>query len=164
MTTYTVTLFQRAERDALIELYGLTAAEPGRGQPMIAPHGDGWALLNVPGADAKPPLAPSNCGDVVVLHRNAGAMVSWAYCYRDFEEVWQVEHDCQRGVEHLDYEGDLPPGSQEVVDRAMAEQDVGSDVDYLLDVAADVVALATGFRLDPEAGWEPVQVKPGAER
>jgi hypothetical protein len=82
------------------------------------------------------------------------AMVSYSSLWQGGRYTWQIRHDSDQGVWHLEISGDLPPEFAGVRDTALQKQraeeerrePAGLGVDYVFDVPLDVAAMLTGFR------------------
>jgi hypothetical protein len=95
----------------------------------------------------------SRCITCVVLEH---AMISYASLWQDGHHVWQIRHDPDQGVGHLEVRGDLPSAFGDfrsiAMDKQRAEQARRKPgewgVDYLFDVPIDTAAAITGYRHD----------------
>lgn len=78
-------------------------------------------------------------------------MVSRASGWRDGQIIWSVTHDSQKGLLHLDVQGEPPPAFTAIRDRKFAEQAAGdSDCDYLFDIAVETARSVAGYRHDED--------------
>ncbi len=79
-------------------------------------------------------------------------MVSEARAYRNGEAVWQVSHDCEKGLNDLTVIGELSPPAEAVRARLMREQDKAggekADVDHVFEIPIEIAAAVCGFRHD----------------
>jgi len=104
-------------------------------------------------------LSSSGC-ELVTCFVEEHVMCSHATGWKNGCKCWSVIHDAQRGIEHLDTEGDLPLIFGSIRDRLLLEQQDGS-ADYIFDIPVEVAKSLTGYRhnLDiPGASKEPFEV------
>jgi hypothetical protein len=107
----------------------------------------------------------SGIGELVFAAVEEHVMYSTAAGYRDGERKWSVAHDAQKGITHLEADGELPDAFAAIRAAMLAEQEgaggENADVDYLFDVPVNLAAELTGFRHDqdvPGAEGEPFEV------
>ena len=69
-------------------------------------------------------------------------------------------HDAQAGIRHLEVEGEMPRGFDQIRDHLLSQQDAegGSepDVDYVYDIPLDTAKLVSGVswsETEPEDGF-----------
>jgi hypothetical protein len=82
------------------------------------------------------------------------AMKSHGSLWQGGRDIWQIRHDSDQGLEHLEISGDLPSGFAGIRDAAMEKQramekrrgELG--VDYVFDVPLETAATITGYRHD----------------
>jgi hypothetical protein len=63
-------------------------------------------------------------------------------------------HDAQRGIDHLDVDGAMPPGFDAIRQRLLDEQRAAgsqADVDYVYDIPLETAKLVSGFSYDETA-------------
>src|SRR5215471_16045564 len=82
------------------------------------------------------------------------AMVSYSSLWYGGRYTWQIRHDSDQGVWHLETSGDLPPEFGGVRDEALQKQRAQEErrgpgelgVDCVFDVPLEMAAMLTGFR------------------
>jgi hypothetical protein len=116
---------------------------------------DGWYLVFANRCDyvERLPLDRlSAAAQAVTCSVEEHVMVSWASGWSDGRRVWSVTHDSEKGIEHIEAEGDLPPVFTSLWDQLAAQQAGAGgeegDVDYLFDVPVELAKAVTGFRHD----------------
>ena len=69
-------------------------------------------------------------------------------------------HDAQEGIRHLDVEGQMPRGFDQIRDHLLSQQDAEdeaeAEVDYVYDIPLDTAKLVSGFswsETEPEDGF-----------
>ena len=78
-------------------------------------------------------------------------MVSRATGWKDGQLRWSVTHDAQKGLLHLDVQGELPPEFAAIRDGKLTEQAAGDrDVDYLFDIPVEMARSVAGYRHDED--------------
>lgn len=83
-----------------------------------------------------------------------GTMSSCSSFWKEGVEVWFVEHDSSRGIEHLNIRGVPPAEFASIRDRLLNEQhtdkstDQGMGTDYVFDIPVELAKAMTGFRYD----------------
>jgi hypothetical protein len=94
----------------------------------------------------------STIGEVISCFVEEHVMFSSAARWQSGRRVWSVEHDAQRGIEHLATAGDLPPKFASIRDELRSKQEAAggkkADVDYIFDVPVALVHDLTGWRHD----------------
>jgi hypothetical protein len=94
----------------------------------------------------------STVGEAIACFVEEHVMFSSAARWQSGRRVWSVEHDAQRGIEHLIAEGDLPPKFASIRDELRSKQEAAggrkADVDYIFDVPVALVYDLTGWRHD----------------
>jgi hypothetical protein len=130
----------------------------------------GWYVIFYNGVDIPSletaALARISLGaELVTCVLEEHAMVSLASAWRNGTQVWYVVHDSERGLSHLDTEGQLPPGFAGIRDANLAKQKASggdaSNVDYCFDIPVELAQHVCGFRHDDdfdEAETEPFVV------
>ncbi len=111
----------------------------------------GWYLVFANRCDYPDdaPLASlSRNGELITCSVEEHVMCSSASGWSNGVPAWSVVHDSQRGLQHLDAQGDLPPVFAAVRDRLSASQSQRGDADYIFDVPVEVAKAITGFRHD----------------
>jgi hypothetical protein len=88
---------------------------------------------------------------VTVFVVEEASMVALARGYADGERAWEVVHDADEGMEHLEVTGVPPPPFIEVRDRLLDKLSKrGQGADYLFDLPAEFSKATTGFRHDED--------------
>jgi hypothetical protein len=139
--------------------------------PIVCAHlPAGWFLVFVnrdsPVVFWEEPLARLSAGcRVVSCEIEEHVMFSSATCHSNGERVWHVAHDAQKGIYHLETQGQMPPELDGILQSLKNEQDLEggekADVDYIHDVAIELAKAITGFRHDEDgegSDAEPFQV------
>jgi len=125
----------------------ITAAELPSGWYMVVSDRDGLQLTS-----GEVLARLSALGEVIACFVEEHVMFSSAECWRSGRRVWSVQHDAQRGIEHLTAEGELPPRFSSVRDELRAKQEAAgghkADVDYIWDVPVVLAHEFTGWRHD----------------
>jgi hypothetical protein len=91
-------------------------------------------------------------------------MASAAFFYRDGERLWNVVHESDRGIEHLDAEGEVPAPFRDIHREAVENQRKEESrvkkpneilgVDYIFDVPVRLATALTGYSHDRmEFSW-----------
>jgi hypothetical protein len=90
-------------------------------------------------------LSSSGC-ELVTCFVEEHVMVSRATGWKDGHLRWSVTHDAQKGLMHLDVQGEPPPGFAAIRDRKLAEQaaDDGS-VDWLFEIPVETARSVVGY-------------------
>jgi hypothetical protein len=159
-----------AERDVVLEALGL--AETGERDELPAESpiqgaglADDWyvvvfdqyghALMN---DDTLRRV--SEVGEVIAGMEEEHVMCSFSCAWQHGQRVWSAMHDAQVGIGHLEVEGQMPRGFDQIRDRLLAQQDAqgGSeaDVDYVFGIPLDTAKLVCGFswsETEPEDGF-----------
>ena len=82
-------------------------------------------------------------------------MYSRAAGWNDGSKVWEIEHDSDLGIGHLETSGDLPPSFPSIRDHLRSQQEEhggdAADTDYIFDIPVEVAAALTGYRYDADA-------------
>jgi hypothetical protein len=128
----------------------------------------GWYLICFNRIDLLPQIekqipALSSSAQAVECVIEEGSMMSLANGYADGRLTWQVFHNSQAGVTHLDVQGELPPAYGAIRDGQLARQAARDKrVDYVFDVPVMLAQQLVGYRHDvlPVQGPE-VQRSPG---
>ena len=81
-------------------------------------------------------------------------MYSYASEWKNGNRVWEIEHDFDKGIWHLETRGDLPSAFLSIHDHLRSEQEEhggdASDTDFIFDIPVEVSAALTGYRHDVE--------------
>lgn len=84
--------------------------------------------------------------DVMSVVIEEHVMYSAATLCRGGKQVWLIEHDLNKGPEHMRAEGELPPCFVEIHERLLAKRrNDPSPCDYLFDVPVKVAQELTGI-------------------
>jgi hypothetical protein len=95
-------------------------------------------------------LSSSGC-ELVTCFVEEHVMVSRATGWKDGQLKWSVTHDAQKGLMHLDVQGEPPPELAAIRDQKFAEQAAGdSDCDYLFDIPVETARSVAGYRHDQD--------------
>ena len=159
-----------AERDAVLEALGFAETGERDEFPTESPIqgaalADGWyvvvfdqyghALLN---EDTLRRV--SELGEVVAGMAEEHVMCSFSCGWQHGQGVWLAMHDAQAGIRHLEVEGEMPRGFDQIRDHLLSQQDAegGSepDVDYVFDIPLETAKLVSGFswsETEPEEGF-----------
>lgn len=84
-----------------------------------------------------------------VVHE--GAMISVAFGYENGELVWQVGHNSQEGLDHLESWGSLPDGYEQLRARYLEQQrseGESAEVDFVFEIPIELAHLVSGYRHD----------------
>jgi hypothetical protein len=73
-------------------------------------------------------------------------MVSRATGWREGRMMWSVTHDAQKGLKHLEVQGEPPPQFTAIRDELSARDT--PNVDYLFDVPVETARSVVGYRHD----------------
>ncbi|MCQ8186543.1 hypothetical protein [Parvularcula maris] len=80
------------------------------------------------------------------------SMVAQSTKWDGNNKIWQVTHDSQQSIRHLETIGTVPSSYQKLVREAEAKQAAEPDgpmsVDWFYEVPVELVRLETGFRYD----------------
>jgi hypothetical protein len=90
----------------------------------------------------------SQLGEVVAGAAEEHVMCCFACGWQRGQRMWRVVHDAQRGIDHLEVEGAMPPGFDEIRNELLDQQrTVGSapDVDYLYDIPLETAKVVSAF-------------------
>jgi hypothetical protein len=100
----------------------------------------------------EPALSRLSQGAVVMVFIvEETSMVSMARGYADGARTWQVAHDANAGLDHLDVAGTPPPTFDEVKDKLLDKlAKHKQNADYLFDLPANLCKSITGFRHDED--------------
>jgi hypothetical protein len=95
-------------------------------------------------------LASSGC-ELVTCFVEEHVMVSRATGWKDGQLRWSVTHDAQKGLLHLDVQGEPPAEFAAIRDRIVAEQAADDGTcDYLFDIPVETARSAAGYRHDED--------------
>jgi hypothetical protein len=95
-------------------------------------------------------LSSSGC-ELVTCFVEEHVMVSRATGWKEGQLVWSVTHDAQKGLLHLDVQGEPPAAFAAIRDRKFAEQAAGDrDCDYLFDIPVETARSVAGYRHDED--------------
>jgi hypothetical protein len=92
--------------------------------------------------------------DVIACSVEEHVMVSEASGWENGSRTWRVVHDAQRGMEHLEAEGEPPAVFPSIRNRLCEEQNAAggsdSDTDYYFDIPVELAMSFTGYRHDKD--------------
>jgi hypothetical protein len=95
-------------------------------------------------------LSSTGC-ELVTCFVEEHVMVSRATGWKDGQLRWAVTHDAQRGLLHLDVQGEPPAEFAAIRDRKLAEQAAGDGTcDFLFDIPVETARSAAGYRHDED--------------
>jgi len=100
----------------------------------------------------------SRLGDVVAGAAEEHVMCSFSCAWRHGQRLWWAMHDAQRAIDHLEVDGTMPRGFDEIRRAFCAQHLNGSaaGVDYIYDIPLETAKLASGFSYDetePDDGF-----------
>jgi hypothetical protein len=102
----------------------------------------------------------SEVGEVVAGMAEEHVMCSYSGAWQHGQRVWCAMHDAQEGIRHLDVEGQMPRGFDQIRDNLLSQQDAEdeaeAEVDYVYDIPLDTARLVSGFswsETEPEDGF-----------
>ncbi|HEX6373961.1 MAG TPA: hypothetical protein VF006_33845 [Longimicrobium sp.] len=158
------------EPEQVLQELGLTPAGETEEVPeapiVCATLPAGWFLVfsnrTSPLAFSVEPLPALSAGcRVVFCQVEEHTMFSSAACYQDGRRVWHVAHDADKGIYHLETEGELPPEFEGIFRSMKSEQDQAggekADVDYIIDVPIELAKAIAGFRHDEDVAGADVE-------
>jgi hypothetical protein len=94
----------------------------------------------------------SSGGEVVTCFVEEHVMFSGATRWKDGSKTWSVSHNSQNRRDHLDAQGDLPPGFSSIVADLKAKQHEADAskrrVDFIFDVPVALAHALVGYRYD----------------
>jgi hypothetical protein len=94
----------------------------------------------------------SRVGEVIYCFVEDHIMFSCASGWKDGKALWSVTHDSEKGISHLQVQGQVPevfPSIREgLTTRQDAENQVGGEVDHIYDIPAELARALTSFRHD----------------
>jgi hypothetical protein len=122
----------------------LTGAElPGGWYLVIANHDPRFSLDEVL-------ERISAYSEMVTCFVEEHVMYSAATGWRGGKKVWSIIHESDKGIDHLETEGDLPPMFGSIRDRLRLEQEAAggkdAEVDFFFSVPVELAGTLTGFR------------------
>ena len=90
---------------------------------------------------------------------NESVMVSYSTCWENGKEHWNILHDSQEDILHLEGHGNLPDSYETIKAKMMKlqEGDKEAAVDYIFDVPVQVFHKRVGLKYDvydEEMRWE----------
>ena len=119
----------------------------------------GWALLLFNRFDSPwvsdPILRPLSAGcRAVACQVEDHVNFSAACCYENGEQIWRVEHEGEKALDHLDVQGNLPNEMWAIIDPLKARQQLAEarrefpKIDYICDTPIAIAKTITSFRHD----------------
>jgi hypothetical protein len=107
-------------------------------------------------------LSSSGC-ELVTCFVEEHVMFSAATGWKEGRKCWSVSHDAGRGMEHLAFEGELPPAFASIRDELIAKRREKGSVscDYIFDIPVATAQSLTGYWHDrdvPGLDGEPFEV------
>jgi hypothetical protein len=95
-------------------------------------------------------LSSTGC-ELVTCFVEEHVMVSRATGWKDGQLRWAVTHDAQRGLLHLDVQGEPPAEFAAIRDRKLAEQRADDGTcDFLFDIPVETARSTAGYRHDED--------------
>lgn len=95
-------------------------------------------------------LSSSGC-ELVTCFVEEHVMISRATGWKDGQLTWSVTHDAQKGLLHMDVQGDPPAEFAAIRDRQFAEQAADDgDVDWLFEIPVETARSVAGYRHDKD--------------
>lgn len=83
---------------------------------------------------------------------NETTMLSSANYFERGQYLWFVGHDAQKGMDDLDWEGDIPSQFETIKNRLMTAQAANggsqSDVDFIFDIPLELAQSICGYKHD----------------
>lgn len=91
-------------------------------------------------------------GELVTCAIEEHVMFSSASHVKDGKLLWRVTHEAERGIDHLETQGEMPPEFASIHQQQSEQQAASGDdgVDYLFEVPVEMARLLTGFRYDED--------------
>lgn len=93
--------------------------------------------------------------EIITCSVEEHTMYSRAAGWNDGSKVWEIEHDADMGIGHLETRGDLPPSFPSIHDHLRSKQEEhggdAADTDFIFDIPVEVSAALTGYRYDGDA-------------
>ncbi|MFN7141601.1 MAG: hypothetical protein ACK4UN_19945 [Limisphaerales bacterium] len=83
--------------------------------------------------------------EVVACFVEEHVMVSRAAAWKGGEQIWAVTHDAQESDDHLDVEGEPPPGFISIRDRLTMQQGENDGVDFIFNIPVGLAKQITGY-------------------
>jgi len=105
-------------------------------------------------------------GEAIVCFVEEHVMTSMACSFSNGKERWRISHEAERGIEHLDASGELPPAYARIRDEQLEQQKSDDEADFVFEVPVLVAQSLTGFRHDENidgAGPEPFEILDAAD-
>lgn len=138
--------FQMTEEREEIPESELTAVEMPSGWYLIVSNHTEQVVSDA----AMRRLSSSGC-ELVTCFVEEHVMVSRATGWKDGQLRWAVTHDAQRGLLHLDVQGELPAEFAAIRDRKFAEQAADDcDGDWLFEIPVETAHSVVGYRHDED--------------
>lgn len=103
----------------------------------------------------------SKGSSLIACYANETVMNSYVCRWMNGVERWNVFHDAQQDINHLETTGTLPAEFQPIRDRLFAEQEGDDGADFIFDIPIELFAALGGIRYDrdiPGAGPEPWEI------
>lgn len=125
--------------------FGKTCGIEVDGGYIVHARGHGHAL-----SSARSLERLSADGDVVAVQIEEHVMASSAELWSRGHRVWRVEHESERGREHLAESGRLPAEYAAIKQRLLQEQTGDDEVDHVFDVPLELARRVVGYRHDED--------------
>ncbi len=159
-----------AEKDVVLDALGLVETDERDAFPTESPISgaalaDGWYVIVLDRyghalVNDDTLRRVSEVGEVVAGAAEEHVMSSYSCGWQHGQGVWAVMHDAQMGIDHLEAEGEMPSGFDQIRDHLLAQQEAEGwsepEVDYVYDIPLDTAKLVSGFswsETEPEDGF-----------
>lgn len=153
--------------EAVVSALGLTPtgtkAEYGEAMFTGRALSNGWFLLVINECEHKftrpeSLSSLSNGCDVIGCTVEEHVMVCTAEAWKDGAQIWRLEHDAHKSIEHLSKSGSLPSGYATIESSLSNEQEKAggknADTDYFFDIPLQTAKSIVGFKHDEDSGLE----------
>jgi hypothetical protein len=90
----------------------------------------------------------SQGASLIACYANETTMQSYTCAWSNGVEMWSVSHVAQKGINHLEAAGHLPPALHAIRDRVLARQAGDNGVDFVFDIPVELFAALGGMRYD----------------
>src|SRR6266487_5963075 len=91
----------------------------------------------------------SELGEVVAAGAEEHVMCSFACGWRGGQRTWRATHDPQRGIDHLEVEGEMPAAfdalRRDLLDQQHSAGGNEAEVDYVFEIPLETAQRISGF-------------------
>jgi hypothetical protein len=110
---------------------------------------NGWRILNLDGSYLNSDLLQqiSEKTKLVICSIEEHCMATEAEAWEDQEKIWSVAHVRDKGKDHLEASGELPPAYAEIASKYL-DLHKKRPADYLFEIPSEVAQSVTGFKMD----------------